>query len=279
MKIDKNTAVVVTYNRCESLKKTVDCILRQTKKLSEIIIVDNGSTDDTEKFLHELACDNSNIIVERLNENLGGSGGFSKAIEMAYKRNADWIWGMDDDAYPTDDAFEVLCQVKDKLIKGDAYWSNPNRDIQFSKEYKSVDYLMFVGFFFSRNLIRTIGFPRNDLFIYYDDIEYSERIRKAGFEIYKVRDSIINHKDALSNKYRFKVLGTRLPSQAWRTYYFIRNEFLIYYNDKDKIKHIMLKSIRQIFKAVPMGYKVTKAVILAIHDGVLNYSGIRYRPK
>ena len=44
--------VIVTYNRLDLLKECVDACLNQTVKFSDIIIVNNASTDGTSKYLH-----------------------------------------------------------------------------------------------------------------------------------------------------------------------------------------------------------------------------------
>lgn len=47
----KVSVVLATYNRRHLLKKTIDSVLNQTFKDFEFIIVDDGSTDNTEEFI------------------------------------------------------------------------------------------------------------------------------------------------------------------------------------------------------------------------------------
>mgnify|MGYP003756333303 CR=1 FL=1 len=56
--------------------------------------MDNASTDGTTFTVNEFA---SFGIVKyfRLQENIGGSGGFSFGIKQAYEDGYDFIWGMD----------------------------------------------------------------------------------------------------------------------------------------------------------------------------------------
>ena len=49
--MSKICAIVVTYNRLELLKLTIERLLNQTRKLDEIIIINNASTDGTNEFL------------------------------------------------------------------------------------------------------------------------------------------------------------------------------------------------------------------------------------
>lgn len=52
------SVIIPTYNRAQLLKLTVESILNQTTGETEILIVDDGSTDDTEKTVMEFKSDN-----------------------------------------------------------------------------------------------------------------------------------------------------------------------------------------------------------------------------
>ena len=45
------SVVIPTYNRIELLKRSIDSVINQTIKPSEIIIVDDGSNDGTEAMV------------------------------------------------------------------------------------------------------------------------------------------------------------------------------------------------------------------------------------
>lgn len=100
----KISAVVVTYNRINLLKRTVDC-LRANGTVNEIVVVNNGSTDGTAEWLDTQA--DIHVIHQ---ENVGGSGGFYTGIDYAYNSGADWIWCMDDDVFPRADCMERLLE-------------------------------------------------------------------------------------------------------------------------------------------------------------------------
>ena len=44
-------SVTVTYNRLEKLKKNIECLLKQSKQLDAIYIIDNASTDGTKEYV------------------------------------------------------------------------------------------------------------------------------------------------------------------------------------------------------------------------------------
>ena len=57
----KIIAIVVTYNRCELLKRCIEYLNNQVLKPDEILVINNGSTDGTSEMLKELK-----VTVQRL---------------------------------------------------------------------------------------------------------------------------------------------------------------------------------------------------------------------
>ena len=51
--MDKVIAVVVTYNRQQLLSECIDALRNQTRKLDKILVVNNCSTDNTERWLQQ----------------------------------------------------------------------------------------------------------------------------------------------------------------------------------------------------------------------------------
>lgn len=102
----KVTAVVVTYNRVNLLQRVVKALESQTFGLYKILVVNNGSTDETKEWL-----DNQTNLTVIHQDNVGGSGGFYRGINEASKEEADWIWCMDDDVFPRENCLEKMLDV------------------------------------------------------------------------------------------------------------------------------------------------------------------------
>lgn len=274
---ERGAAIIVTYNRKDKLKKCIECLLKQTYTLDKIYIVNNASTDGTEDYLQEISKKNAQVEYQTTEENLGGAGGFCRAIKWAYEEGADWIWGMDDDAFPKEDALYNLQEVRLRNSKNDAYWSNPNKDKEFDGELKAVQKWMFVGFFLTKEIIEKVGFPREDFFIYFDDLEYAKRIINNGYNIWKVKNSIIDHQDAVSKVKEIKIgrkniIVTCLPEQKWKTYYLVRNEILLFKND-DNYRNVIYRDIRRIVKAVFFHSDQIGSVIKGFYHGLIGKTG------
>ena len=110
-------AVVVTYNRKALLKKCIDHILKQSAGAPDILVIDNASTDGTEGFITEEYKDVPEVKYYNTGANLGGAGGFSYGINKAVCLDYEYLWIMDDDTIPKEDALSELIKA-DKLLDG-----------------------------------------------------------------------------------------------------------------------------------------------------------------
>ena len=87
---------------------------------------------------------------------------------------------------------------------------------QYQRESFLYDLSTFCGLIISRKLLDVIGLPEKNFFIWYDDSEYSLRIREYT-EIKNINSARINHK----TKVEFK---TKL---SWKSYYGYRNQIYL----------------------------------------------------
>ena len=96
----------MAYNEGQVLPRQIEALLRQTRPLQEIIVVDNASTDGTSALL---ANRYPQVKVLRMPDNLGAGG--AVAAGMAYaalEKRHDWVWTFDADSAPNKDALQAL---------------------------------------------------------------------------------------------------------------------------------------------------------------------------
>lgn len=283
----KVIAVTVTYNRLSLLKKNVEAILNQTYEPDEFIIIDNCSTDGTIEYLQALENSSPKVHVVYMSENNGGSAGFEEGIRKAYQHGADYIFGMDDDAIPHKDALEILVNatqnyppVKFCLRANTHYMDNNN---QFAKAQLTENdingcNLTFVGFFIPREIVSRIGYPRGDLFVYYDEHDYCLRMKEAGYHIQGVLDSIVEHPYIMPDNKRclFGRLVDVPVMPTWKMYYWMRNNLLIrrgmpgreFWKNLQLELYVLLKII--IFKPEQF-----HAAVVGLVDGIAGKAGRR----
>ena len=91
-------AVVVTFNRKELLLECLDALLKQTYALNKIYLIDNNSSDGTYEILHGNGyLEHPQIVYEKLSENLGGAGGFSRGLQKGPVHLHRGLFGQDFD--------------------------------------------------------------------------------------------------------------------------------------------------------------------------------------
>jgi rhamnopyranosyl-N-acetylglucosaminyl-diphospho-decaprenol beta-1,3/1,4-galactofuranosyltransferase len=231
--MEKVIAVVVTYNRQALLSECITALRNQTRKPDAILVVNNGSTDNTESWLSQQK--DINFISQK---NVGSSGGFSTGLNWAYKNGYSWMWCMDDDGYPKADALENLlvaddgslrllnCAVIDKADKQSFVWNTGG--------YKTINDVQgtivegighpFNGTMIHRNIIERVGVPQPKYFLWGDETEYYYRItKKSAIPVCTVANSIHYHPaSAFSYKADWDYAA------GWKMYYYIRNRFHIH---------------------------------------------------
>ncbi len=228
--MEKTIAVVVTYNRLILLKECIKALRCQTQQPDAILVVNNGSTDDTELWLQ--IQDNIHFVTQK---NTGSGGGFKTAIEWAYKNGYSWIWCMDDDGYPKADAFENLlkpeldrlylrnCAVIDKADKKSFVWKTKgyaNIEVVDKNIIEGVGH-PFNGTLLHRNIVERVGLPRQRYFMWGDESEYFYRItQKNKIPVCTVASSIHYHPAA-----GFSYKNDWDYGKAWKMYFYIRNRF------------------------------------------------------
>lgn len=94
--MEKYVSVIIpTYNRSKMLLKAIESVLNQTYQYFEIIVVDDGSTDNTEKIVSQVK--DLRIKYIKLTENMGAS--YARNIGIKYSKydyiafeDSDDIW-------------------------------------------------------------------------------------------------------------------------------------------------------------------------------------------
>lgn len=238
-------SVIVTYNRKDKLIEAVNSILNQELKPVRLIIIDNHSTDGTKEKLSSAGIlDNPKVKYLRMPKNYGGSGGFYNGIKEAMKyTDFDFLSLSDDDViykpdffklindysaeHPEVKAFTGTVKYEDGTIQTDHRRKITNDkwlqqaeipQSSYSHNFK-LDLFSFVGCVISRDVLKKIGLPEKDYFIYYDDTEYSLRVRKCT-EIVNISDAVIIHKTPKKDPAKKNLIG-------WKNYYELRNSMLM----------------------------------------------------
>lgn len=125
------SVIIPVYNVEEYLERCVNSVLKQTYNDLEIILVDDGSTDNSGKICDELKNKDDRIIVIH-KENQGLSASRNIGIEKA---TGEYITFVDSDDYILEDMYETLYK---NLIRNDADISMCK--YQYVKEQQKIDF-------------------------------------------------------------------------------------------------------------------------------------------
>ena len=80
--------VIVTFNRKELILKNLTRIFELKPSRFDVVVFDNGSTDQTKETVQNLF---PKVIYIESDTNIGGAGGFAKGMEYAFKENYEYI--------------------------------------------------------------------------------------------------------------------------------------------------------------------------------------------
>lgn len=104
----KVSVIVPVYNSEQELRDCLDSLVEQTEKDIEIIVIDDGSTDNSPEIEAEYQKKYPNVKVYRNERNLGQSETRNRGIELA---EGDYIAFLDSDDYVNPGMYEELYQA------------------------------------------------------------------------------------------------------------------------------------------------------------------------
>ncbi|MDE6883844.1 MAG: glycosyltransferase family 2 protein [Lachnospiraceae bacterium] len=257
-------AVVVTYNRKALLSKCLNRILNQENISCDIVLIDNGSTDGTEEMIQN-QYQRPEIIYKKVKVNLGGAGGFQYGVKYAAIQGYKFVWIMDDDTMPENNALFELVNAGHALddnwgfLSSAVYWidgkvcmANRPKVTLFShvcadrckQEVVSVIMSSFVSILVKTDVVREVGLPIGEYFIWTDDYEFSGRISR-NYPCYMIKRSKVIHAMANHSKADIAIDDIRRLDRYFCLY---RNDVHCYrnYGVKGWI-YIILKDIYAVF--------------------------------
>lgn len=95
------TVIIPTFNRERYIKETIDAIIGQTYRPTNILVIDDGSTDCTAEVIKSYGA----VISYHKQENRGKAAALNLALRLA---DTQLIWICDDDDIPLPEALEWL---------------------------------------------------------------------------------------------------------------------------------------------------------------------------
>lgn len=234
------SVITVNYNGFRDTCALLDA-LRQHLRLSyEVLVVDNGSVRDEAALLRERYPEARCIRSER---NLGFAGGNNLGIREA---KAEYLLFLNNDTYITDNSLSVLYETirnhpelggGSPKIKFDdtahhiqfagytplSEITLRNRLIGFGEEDRGqydeghpTPYLHGAAMLVRREVIQKAGEMPESYFLYYEELDWSTRMTRAGYQLWYEPRATVYHKES-------RTTGAGSPL---KNYYLTRNRLL-----------------------------------------------------
>ena len=281
--------VIVTYNRADLLARMLDGLAAQTRRPDAVYVVDNASDDHTRDVLERHHGGDLSLHVTHSPDNLGGAGGFHEGVRQAYGAGFDRIWLVDDDVVPAPDCLALLMAEDEacvmsvredtagRLVEKAATRFDLRNPLAIKPKTGMVetDYgtraamperveiqnVAFEGFLFRRDVVDAIGLPDPSYFIFYDDVDFALRARRAGFRIWGIRDAVLVRQLEFSQQHDLA---------GWKGFYMYRNLFVVHFrygeNVLVRLKPWLIAAVVVVLSPVRGGRAEAGNVIRAIRS-------------
>ncbi len=221
--------IIVNYNTVNLTKACIDSIVKYTQGLNyEIILVDNKSTDGSKQYFEK----DKRIIYIYNEENRGFGGGNNQG---ALKASGKYLFFLNPDTLLLNNAIKELydfytsdksigicggnlydielkpahsfrrylpgiqwevnlltCGLWDKIIYG------KNRIFNYTKNTIEVGYVTGADLFISKDLFDKCGGFSSEFFMYYEETDLTNQVKRLGKRVYSVPSSKIQHLEGKS---------------------------------------------------------------------------------
>jgi GT2 family glycosyltransferase len=232
--------IILNYNQLKVTCEFIDSARKLTYPNYEIILVDNASGQDPTQHIHGQYPD---VRLIRNNTNLGFTGGNNTGIDAA---RGEFLLIINNDTEVVPDLLERLLEPFDSdpsigvVSPKIRYYSHPqiiqyagftevnpftgrNKPIGGNMEdlgqFDTPGYTAYAhgaAMMVKREVITKVGLLPDIFFIYYEELDWSAHIRRAGYNIFYQPTALIYHKESIT-------MGKESPMKA---YFHNRNRIL-----------------------------------------------------
>lgn len=77
------SVICLCYNQARFVKETLDSVVNQTYEVIELIVVDDGSSDDSKAVINEWREDHKEVPFVNLKDNVGNTTAFNQGLKLA----------------------------------------------------------------------------------------------------------------------------------------------------------------------------------------------------
>ncbi len=241
--VPKVTLVVLNWNNAEDTLRCLASLAQLTYSNYEVIVVDNGSTDDS--VLQIRSAYDRTILIET-GENLGYAGGNNLGIRYALEQGTEYVCILNNDVIVAPDFLEPLmfelrtnpgvgvvtpliadmndsahvwtlgAMIMQQTGAVTRLFTGQKVELVQTKMPFEVDVAPGSTMLVRCEVFDVVGLFSEDFYLYYEESDWSLLVRKSDYSIYAVPASIVWHKGSAA-------LGRASPIID---YYMLRNHML-----------------------------------------------------
>lgn len=294
--------IVLTWN---NFKDTAEC-LQSLQKIDypnyRVVLIDNGSEDDS---INKISSLYPELTIIENKKNLGYAGGNNVGIKYAASERAEYILLLNNDLIVEESLVSEFIRVSEQyrdagILGGSNYYYDKRNMIQFSggiidwkrgnvidttrhkidegqfERVREVDTVAGSCLFIPAKIIKQIGLLDIRYFLNFEETDWCQRIKKAGYRVYSCLAAKVWHKVSVSGKNR--KAGINILD-----YYSVRNKFLFLIKNSPtpflflSLPYHTVKTIFQILQSLSQK-KIYEAKLLisGLRDGILGRYGERF---
>lgn len=237
------TIVILTWNASRFLPVCLKTLLAQDYPAFSLIIVDNDSTDDTVALARSLQSPTAFPAVQIIENrtNLGFAGGNNVALRQiespfAVLLNPDvelaptWLSELIAPMITDPNIGIAGCKIYEPdgitLQHAGGYITRPQalsghyglgeRDIGQHDEIRDAEYVMGAAMAIRREVIQTVGLLDEGFFLYYEDVDYCERARRAGYRVAYIPGACLIHNESSTTHRGSAFYFSHMHASRWR---------------------------------------------------------------
>lgn len=215
-------AVILNWNRWRDTVVCVESVRAQKFSSLEVLVVDNGSSDDSEVRLREQLPDTTVI---QSGSNLGFGGGCNIGIRRAMQQGAKYVWLLNNDATVSPETLGAMVAQAESdaglgAVGAVIYDANGSQRVQCwgggvvntwlgrsrpNLGPGALDYLTGACLLLRVEALSRVGlFDEQRYFMYWEDVDLCFRLRRAGWGLAVASQTQVWHEASSS-------LGLRSP--------------------------------------------------------------------
>ncbi len=209
-------AVVLNWNGAHDTVACVHSLQAQTQQALCIVVIDNGSTDGSESFLRSHL---AGVEIIQSGRNLGFGGGCNIGLRQAMQQGAQYVWLINNDATASPETLQSMVAMAESeqglgavgAVIHDAAgaqqvqcWGGGVVNTWLGRSRPNLqpgplDYLTGACLLLRVEALKQVGlFDEQRYFMYWEDVDLSFRLRRAGWGLGVAAQTCVWHEASSS---------------------------------------------------------------------------------